>query len=197
MQNLSKKSLHKLATKGLSKDTFIKEVGEDIEYYLELWHSQGVSIVKKEGLYFFETKCTPISEAVFCIVDIETNGSKLTKHQIIEIAALKIKNNTVIDRFETLVQCESINKAITQITGICVEDTTNAPSLQTTMYKFKEFLADAVFVAHDVEFDYNFISGTLKNLGLLPLLNRKLCSIDIAQRTLQSYRYGLKYLNEY
>jgi DNA polymerase-3 subunit epsilon len=36
----------------------------------------------------------------------------------------------------------------------------------------------------------------MERVGLHKLMNRKLCTIDLAERTISSYRYGLKYLNE-
>jgi DNA polymerase-3 subunit epsilon len=137
-----------------------------------------------------------MSDVEFCIVDIETNGSKLDKHQIIEIAAVKVKNGIITDRFESLVHCNEINEHITNITGITVEDTKDAPSLKEVLYKFKDFIRNAIFVAHDVKFDYKFISGSFRKVGLEPLLNRSLCSLALAERTLVSYRYGLSYLSD-
>ena len=64
------------------------------------------------------------------------------------------------------------------------------------MYDFKVFLGDAVFIAHDVKFDYKFISQSMQKVGLAPLLNRNLCSLSLAERTIESYRYALSYLNE-
>jgi len=195
---LSKKSLSKLATSGVPLSALKQECDEeDIKYCLEIWRSQGLGIVKNGGVYFFETKFTPIEEGSFCIVDIETNGSKLQKHQIIELAAVKVQDKKIVDRFESLIYCESINPHITDITGISIEDTKDAPELKKVLYDFKEFLGESVFVAHDVKFDYKFISGSLEKIGLLGLKNRPLCSIDLAERTIPSYRYGLKYLNDY
>ncbi len=194
----SQKSLSRLSTKGLSYEVLKKELGEDnVEFALELLRSQGVELVRKNALYYFSTKFTSIEDATFCIVDIETNGSKLEKHQIIEIAALKVQNKKIIDHFESLIQCEEINPHITDITGISTEDTKDAPKLTKVLQDFRLFLGDAIFVAHDVRFDYRFISGSLERAGLLPLTNRALCSIDLAERTISSYRYGLKYLNDY
>ena len=194
----SQKSLSRLSTKGLNYEVLKKEIGEeDVEFGLELLRSQGVELVKKNALYYFSTKFVPIEEATFCIVDIETNGSKLEKHQIIEIAALKVKNSRIVDRFESLIRCEEINPHITDITGISTQDTKDAPALKKVLQQFRIFLGDAIFVAHDVRFDYRFISGSLEKIGLMPLTNRALCSIDLAERTISSYRYGLKYLNDY
>ena len=58
------------------------------------------------------------------------------------------------------------------------------------------FLGDSVFVGHDAKFDYSFISATMERVGLGKLLNRSLCTIDLAERTIESERYGLAYLNE-
>ena len=51
-------------------------------------------------------------------------------------------------------------------------------------------------MAHNVRFDYGFISATLEALGYGELLNRKLCTIDLARRTIVSPKYGLGALKE-
>jgi len=194
---LDAKSISKLSTRGLPLEKIKSQIDESIDYSLELWRSQGLDIIKNKGHYYFSTKFTSLSEAEFCIVDIEANGSDIQRHQIIEIAGLKIKNGKIIDRFESLVKCSEINEHITEITGITVKETENAPKLKDVLYSFKLFLGDAIFVAHDVKFDYNFISQSLMKIGLEPLLNRSLCSLALAERSLVSYRYGLSYLSEY
>jgi DNA polymerase-3 subunit epsilon len=192
---LDAKSISQLATRGLPLESLKRQIDDSLDFSLELWRAQGLNLIKRQGYYFFDTKFISIHDAEFCIVDIETNGSKPEKHQIIEIAALKIRDGKIIDKFESLVQCEIINKHITEITGISVEDTIDAPNIKDVLYAFKEFLGDSIFVAHDVKFDYKFISATMVKIGLEPLLNRSLCSIALAERTLVSYRYALSYLN--
>jgi len=193
---LDAKSIHKLSSKGLSLPVLKELLSGEIDYNLELWRAQGLNILKHRGYYYFDTKFIDIKDATFCIVDIETNGSKIDKHQIIELAAIKIKNGEIIDRYESLVKCKEINSHIVEITGIKAEDTKDAPELKEVLYKFKEFIGDSIFIAHDVKFDYKFISLSLQKIGLEPLLNRSLCSLDFAQRTLESYRYALSYLND-
>ncbi len=195
--SLDKKSISKLSSSGLSLESIRNQLEDGLDFSLELWRAQGLNIVKKQGYFYFDTKFLSIDEAEFCIVDIETNGSNLLKHQIIEIAALKIKNNIIVDRFESLVQCDEINEHISLITGINVQETKNAPPLKAVLYAFKDFIRDSIFVAHDVKFDYQFISGSLVKVGLEPLLNRSLCSLALAERTLISYRYGLSYLSDW
>lgn len=193
---LDAKSVSRLATKGLPLETLKSQIDDSIDFSLELWRSQGLDLVKSKGYYYFSTKFMPMDKAEFCIVDIETNGSKIDKHQIIEIAGLKIKDGKVIDSFESLVKCSEINEHITAITGISTKDTMDAPPLKDVLYKFKLFLGDAIFIAHDVKFDYKFISLSMQKIGLEPLLNRSLCSLALAERTVESYRYALSYLND-
>jgi DNA polymerase-3 subunit epsilon len=194
---LDAKSIQKLSNKGLALEHLKSQIDDSqLDLYLELWHSQGLEIIKHHGSYYFSTRFTSIPDGEFCIVDIETNGSKIDKHQIIELAAIKIKDGKVIDRFESLVKCKEINIHISEITGIKVEDTEGAPPLKEVLYKFRAFLANAIFVAHDVKFDYSFVSLSMQKIGLEPLLNRSLCSLALAQRSIVSYRYALSYLND-
>ena len=194
--HLDAKSIYRLSTNGLAREHLVRQLGDDFSSQLEIWRAQGLDIIKEFGHYYFAAKFTKLSDATFCIVDIETNGSKIDKHQIIEIAAVKVKNGKIIDRYESLVHTKEINIHISEITGIKVEDTKDAPALKEVLYKFKKFLGDAIFIAHDVKFDYKFISASLEKIGLEALLNRPLCSLDLAQRTVVSYRYALSYLND-
>ena len=72
----------------------------------------------------------------------------------------------------------------------------DAPRLENVLKDFKLFLEDDVFIAHDIKFDYTFISESLEKYNLGKLLNRKICSIDLARRTIESERYGLSFLKE-
>jgi len=193
---LDAKSIYKLSNKGLCLERIKTQLGDELDFQLELWRAQGLDIIKHHGYFYFSTRFLSIKDAEFCIVDIETNGSKYDKHQIIEIGAVKVKNGVITDRFESLVKCNEINEYITAITGISVQDTVDAPQLRDVLRDFKIFLGDAIFVAHDVKFDYRFISQTLEKLGLGILLNRPLCSLALAERTVVSYRYALSYLND-
>ena len=168
---------------------------EDVDTLMELIIASGVPIDIKDNEVFLKTSFRPWQEEVFCIVDIETNGSQPMKSQIIEIGALKWKNGEAIDCFESFASCSYLPYQISEITGISPEDLEDAPSLSKMLPKFKAFLGDAIFVAHNVSFDYNFISHSFERFGLGVLGNRKLCTIELAKRTIEAERYGLSHLN--
>ena len=196
MRPFDHKTSLKLASKKGADITEIRPfIDKALEQELLMAPAQGLEIIVKDNRYYFKTNTQEIREGNFCIVDIETNGSKPEKHQIIEIGAVKVKNGKIVDQYESLVQCDEISKHITKLTGISVEDTKDAPPLQRVLNEFKTFLGTDVFVAHAVKFDYNFISAMYQKLNMQPMLNRSLCSIDLAERTFSSFRYGLTYLN--
>jgi DNA polymerase-3 subunit epsilon len=83
-----------------------------------------------------------------------------------------------------------------ELTGIDVEMLKDAPRLKDVLEEFKIFLEDSVFVAHNVNFDYGFISKSLEQYDLGALNNRYFCSIELAKRVINAYRYGLDHLKE-
>lgn len=193
MNLLDQKVVLHLSKNGIPKEEF-ESLADETER--ELLKAQGMNIKLAHNLYRFSTSYTSVDDTVFCIVDVETNGSKPSRDQVIEVGAVKLLNGHIIDTYESLVYCTEISEQIQEITGISVEQTKKAPPLGKVMREFRLFLGDAVFVGHDAKFDYNFISAMMERVGLYKLLNRSLCTIDLAERTIESERYGLAYLNE-
>ncbi len=164
---------------------------------IENMQTLGFPLVKtSENYATLNTRLTLIEDQKFCFVDIETNANDTQSGQIIEIGAILVQNGEEIDRFESLVYADEIPQSVSELTGIKVEDLEHSPSLSSVLEKFRLFIKDAVFVAHNVKFDYAFISDSLEQNGFGPMLNRKLCTIDLAQKTIKAQRYGLEYLKE-
>lgn len=167
------------------------------ELEFELLLSNGLPLEFDGDFVYLKTTRTPINEQTFCIVDIETNGGSVKKgYQIIELGAVKYKNGEIIDKFESLVYAKDIPIYVQEVTKINLKMLENAPRLEKVLKDFKLFLEDDVFVAHDIKFDYTFISDSFEKFHLGKLLNRKICSIDLAKRTIESEKYGLSFLKE-
>lgn len=169
---------------------------EDADTLFLLLQASGYPISEEDGKYRLETYFTPYSQQKFCVVDIETNGSKPNNSQVIEVGAVMIQNGVVLDRFESFVECTFLPEYISKITGINPEDLINAPTQVEVLSALREFMQDAVFVAHNVKFDYEFLNHSFDRFGLGNIGNQKLCSIELARRTIECERYGLSYLSE-
>ena len=174
-------------------DTFY----ETPELEFELLLSNGLPLEFDGDFVYLKTTKTPIEEQTFCIVDIETNGGSAKKgYQIIELGAVKYKNGKIIDKFESLVYAKEIPIYVQEVTKINLKMLEDAPRLEKVLKEFKVFLEDDVFVAHDIKFDYTFVSDSFEKFHLGKLLNRKICYIDLEKRTIESEKYGLCFLKE-
>jgi len=169
---------------------------EDSDTLFILLQAAGYPIVYEYGKYRLETYFTSYENQKYCVIDIETNGSKPESAQVIEVGAVMVQNGKIIDRFESFVACTFIPEYISKVTGIVPEDLVDAPSRLDVLTKLREFLGDAIFVAHNANFDYGFLNHSFDRFGLGTIGNQKLCSIDLARRTIESERYGLAYLGE-
>ncbi|MFY9089908.1 3'-5' exonuclease [Arcobacter aquimarinus] len=170
---------------------------ENPELEFELLISNGLPLDFQEDYLFLKTTKCSIFDQTFCIVDIETNGGSAKKgYQIIELGAVKYKNGEIIDKFDSLIFAKDIPPYVQEVTNITPKMLENAPRLEKVLKDFKVFLEDDVFVAHDIKFDYTFISDSFEKYNLGKLLNRKICTIDLAKRTIVSEKYGLSSLKE-
>ena len=169
---------------------------EDADTLFILLQAAGYPIIYEDGQYRLETYFTSYENQKYCVIDIETNGSKPEAAQVIEVGAVMVQNGEVIDRFESFVECTFVPEYISKITGIMPEDLVDAPSRLEVLTKLRVFLDDAIFVAHNANFDYGFLNHSFDRFGLGSIGNQKLCSIDLARRTIKSERYGLAYLGE-
>ena len=193
--------LIELLKKGITRSLLKKKLYDiypDLEFEtaIELLKAQGLPIIEKNSLYYLSSAFNHYKDEVFCIVDIETNGSKPENSQIIEIGAVKIKNGEIIDTFSELVKAKYIPEFVQEITGISEKMVKNAKTQKEVLKKFKQFIGDAIFVAHDSYFDFNYIKSQLQKEGLGELLNLEICTLTLSKKTIAATRYGLKYLTE-
>ena len=170
---------------------------EDSDTIFILLQASGYPISQENSdTYKLETCFTSHEEQRYCVIDIETNGSKPGTSQVIEIGAIMIQNGKIVDRLETFVECAFLPEYISKITGIEPIDLIGAPSRKEALTQLRHFMEDAVFVAHNADFDYGFLNASFERFGLGNIGNPKLCTIELARRTFESERYGLAYLIE-
>ncbi len=159
------------------------------------WQMLGLDVEVFAGKISLKTRLRDIKDQEFCVVDIESTGG-IKAGEIIEIGAIKMKNFEKIDEFSSFVYAPEVPEVISELTGITAVDLIGAPNIVEVMERFRVFLGRAIFVAHNVNFDYGFISKAMGECGFGMLLNRKLCTIELARRTIASPRYGLGVLKE-
>lgn len=93
------------------------------------------------------------------IVDVETSGTGFND-RVIEIGILRIENGVCVETYKTFLNPErDLSPWITRLTGIVQADVEDAPLFADVAANVSRLLKDAIFVAHNVAFDYAFIKG--------------------------------------
>lgn len=125
----------------------------------------------------------------YTIIDVETTGRS---NRVTEISIFRFDGSKVLEEFTSLVNPEDyIPRHITALTGIDNDMVAAAPTFDEIAEKVVELTEDAVFVAHNVNFDYNVIGGEFKRIGI-PFSRKKLCTVRLSRKLLPGHRsYGL------
>lgn len=130
---------------------------------------------------------------MFSVVDIETTGNGHKGQKITEISIFTFDGKHIIDEFTSLVNPEqNIPAFITNLTGIDNSMVRNAPKFYEIAKKVAELTQDTIFVAHNVNFDYNIIQAEFKSLGF-DFKRKKLCTVRLSRKIipgLNSYSLG-------
>lgn len=130
---------------------------------------------------------------LYSIVDIETTGNGYKGSKITEISIFVFDGKKVVDEFTTLVNPEStIPPFITNLTGITNAMVRTAPKFYEIAKEVDKITKDTIFVAHNVNFDYNIIQTEFKSLGF-DFKRKKLCTVRLSRKLipgLNSYSLG-------
>ena len=141
----------------------------------------------------------PLDEARYVVVDLETTGGRAAAGAIIEIGAYRMEGRRIADSFQSLVRPRMpIPRFVTGLTSITNEMVREAPPIEEVLPAFRNFLSDAVMVAHNARFDHSFLDFEFRRLFGIGLTNPVLCTIRIARRLLPSVkRRRLDFLAEH
>ena len=118
-----------------------------------------------QGTLFGETGLPEeFKKREFVVFDLETTGLNTTPamgamDRIIELGAVKIREGRISEKLSTFVACPvRLSDEIVKITGITDDMLVGAPSLSDVIADFYKFSAGCSLVAHNMGFDYKFIS---------------------------------------
>lgn len=105
------------------------------------------------------------------IFDLETTGLLPSQHEIIQIAAMKVKNGRWDEGeyFDSYVRPENrIPSFITKLTGITQAQVADAPHPVDVLMEFSRFVGEnATLIAHNgIRFDMRFIAENCKRHGI-------------------------------
>lgn len=133
-----------------------------------------------------------LKKAKYTVIDVETTGN-VRSGRMTEICIITIENMEITDVYSSLINPEEyIPRNIIALTGITNEMVANAPKFYEIAHIVEEKTRDAIFVAHNVNFDFGFLTKEFKFLGE-KFLRKKLCTVRLSRKLipgLASYSLG-------
>ena len=147
----------------------------------------------------------------YTVIDTETTGLDYGLCDIIEVAAVRVRNGIVVDRFSSLVKphvcyCydddgneypEYVDSFITNLTGITNEMLSYAPDPADVIPSFIKFLSGDTLIGHNINFDVNFLYDLCEKLGI-DFSNNFIDTMRIARKLLPELsHHRLKDLTEH
>ncbi|MFT4171959.1 MAG: exonuclease domain-containing protein [Rhodocyclaceae bacterium] len=100
------------------------------------------------------------------IVDLETTGADASVERITEIGIVLVEGGTLIEEWSSLIDPDMpIPQRIQAFTGITDAMVAGQPRFEDVAEAVRGRLADAVFVAHNARFDYNFLRASFERIG--------------------------------
>ncbi len=130
------------------------------------------------------------------MLDFETTGlSPAMGDRITEVAALRIVDGKVQERYVSLINCGvRIPAFISQLTGISQAMVDSAPPVSHVVPQLLDFIGDDALSAHNASFDEKFLKAEAERLGLAPRHAGLVCSLKLSRRVfpgMASYKLGL------
>ena len=170
-------------------DTFIRFLKKAIE----------IREVGKGVLYNKPT----LSKKRYVVFDIETTGLSYLNRgdRILEIACLEINDGIIGEHFQTYINPERdvppfIANTLLNLSNEFFKDKKKFHEIDADLM---DFIGDDTLVAHNISFDYNFLSNQLQGIGKKPLENKFICTLRSAQKSMRGLleRFTLDSLCDY
>lgn len=161
---------------------------EDQDKFKALYGAE-LNVVDVESNIVFKNKEFSLFDQEYVVYDTETTGLSSGKDQMIEIGAVKVKNDEIIDRFDELIACPNpLPKIITELTNITDEMLVGKDSEENVTKRFLEFCGDLPLIAHNAQFDISFVTSACKKYNLGEFNNTVVDTMGLARNMYPDWR---------
>ncbi len=140
---------------------------------------------------------TPLEGTTYVVFDTETTGFNAGgADQMIEIGAVKICNDEIVDRFDELIDPgRHIPDKITALTCITDDMVKGKDNEENVTKRFLEWAGNLPMVAHNAKFDISFIEMAMKKYNLGTFENTVIDTLELSRTIDQGYaRHNLSAL---
>lgn len=118
----------------------------------------------------------------WALVDVETSGLIPRQHRVLSIAVVTLgPDGEQTGEFSTLLNPGGDSGPV-HIHGLTPERLRGAPPFEQVAAEIAELLRNRVMVAHNAQFDYDFLAHEFARAGVRLPVSRRLCSLALNRR---------------
>lgn len=121
----------------------------------------------------------------YVCLDLETTGLSPADDWILEVAAYRVRDGFVEDRYVSLVrpgELQKVSAFITKLTGITQKMVADAPLPEKVLPELFGFIGEDMVLGHNTCFDMNFLYDGALKAGLQPISNDFTDTMRISRR---------------
>ncbi|MBR0420028.1 MAG: PHP domain-containing protein, partial [Erysipelotrichaceae bacterium] len=153
-----------------------------------------MNMVSPELQIVYNSNDNKLSDCEYIVFDLETTGLSTEYDHIIEFGAVLMRKGTVVEKKDVLIKPPiELSNNIKNLTHITDDLLRDAKAFKEAKDEILDFIKDRVLVAHNASFDYGFLNSELERIGLPPLMNPVIDTLDLSRSLLKnrrSYRLG-------
>lgn len=141
---------------------------------LEQGFSKAAKIAKSNRIQLAKQRDALARKESYTVIDVETTGTQLLRDVIIELGALKVVDNRIVDQFEMLLAVDrEIPPTIEDLTGISTAlIKQDGRPVDQALKAFLAFIDGETLVCHHAAFDMKFLQKACRDHHLtLPRKN--------------------------
>ncbi len=152
---------------------------------------------KKKSKSFEYKKILEPTVSNYIIFDFETTGLSPENDRIIEIGALKIIDNKIVDSFNELIDPKRpIPMYISSKINITNEMVFGKRKIEEVLPEFLKFIENLPLIAHNAKFDMGFLLNNLERIGL-NCDNPAIDTLYLSRKYLNLEKNNLQYITNH
>lgn len=120
----------------------------------------------------------------FAVVDIETSGLSTRRHRILQVAVVTVEGGEIVDEWSSLVRLGWPLQRVgpRRVHGIDRRMLRHAPRRRHVLTELATRLDGAVITAHNVRFDWPFITRAARRSRVMLGSSPRLCTLRLSRR---------------
>jgi superfamily I DNA/RNA helicase/DNA polymerase III epsilon subunit-like protein len=129
--------------------------------------SVGLSLGVFKAAQLLEMSDSAVTFTNFTAIDLETTDNDTRTAEIVEIAAVRVRDGKIVEQFTSLVKPRAaIAPGATATHGIGEAELVDAPTFESIWPTFRAFCGDDVVVAHNgYDFDFRILHRMAREIG--------------------------------